>query len=308
VVIPLFEKRSHILRAVESVLRQSFGNFELIVVDDGSTDGGADLVRQLSDSRITVLSQENRGAGYARNRGIECSNHDRVAFLDADDEWDISFLETVATLHGTYPDAGAYATAYLLSSGGKTWRPAFLDCIGAAGGGLLHNYFHSALGPPPICASAVMIPKSTFAVVGRFAEGVRRGEDLDLWERIALRYQIAWSPTEGAIYHLSSENRVCLSSRDEEVRLVSAVEEVLHTGSPTMYDVEVLKDYIAYVRLPVVLDLHLNHLRRNAVELLGRIPASARFRRRRILVSLALFVPSGVLKVFLVVRSRLRRD
>jgi hypothetical protein len=153
-----------------------------------------------------------------------------------------------------------------------------------------------------------MIPKSTFAVVGRFAEGVRRGEDLDLWERIALRYQIAWSPTEGAIYHLSSENRVCLSSRDEEVRLVSAVEEVLHTGSPTMYDVEVLKDYIAYVRLPVVLDLHLNHLRRNAVELLGRIPASARFRRRRILVSLALFVPSGVLKVFLVVRSRLRRD
>ena len=92
------------------MLAQTEQEFEVIVVDDGSTDGGAAIVEHFADPRIRLITQENRGASAARNRGIRESWADLVAFLDADDEWYPAFLETALDLRRRYPGAGLYAT------------------------------------------------------------------------------------------------------------------------------------------------------------------------------------------------------
>jgi glycosyltransferase involved in cell wall biosynthesis len=94
VIIPLYNKGSFIGRALDSVVSQTFGDFEVIVVDDGSTDAGPDVVGSFQDRRVRLIRQDNAGPGAARNRGVAESGSAFLAFLDADDEWMPEFLET----------------------------------------------------------------------------------------------------------------------------------------------------------------------------------------------------------------------
>src|ERR1035441_8596585 len=93
VVIPLYNKAPYVGRALSSVFRQTIQDFECIVVDDGSTDGGGDLVEKMSDPRLRLVRQANGGVSRARNQGINLARHPLIAFLDADDEWLPGFLE-----------------------------------------------------------------------------------------------------------------------------------------------------------------------------------------------------------------------
>src|SRR6266853_1462354 len=103
VVIPLFNKRSYIIRCLESVSRQNIRDFEVIVVDDGSTDGSGEVAMGFPDNRVRVIRQKNRGVGAARNRGIEESKAELIAFLDSDDEWMPPFLKRILDLRLKYP-------------------------------------------------------------------------------------------------------------------------------------------------------------------------------------------------------------
>ncbi len=93
VIVPLYQKARWIRRALRSISAQTWSDFEVIVVDDGSTDGGAEQVASWPDSRVRLVSQQNAGPGAARNRGVAEANGDVLAFLDADDEWHPAFLE-----------------------------------------------------------------------------------------------------------------------------------------------------------------------------------------------------------------------
>ena len=112
IVIPLFNKASHIKDTIESVLAQSYQNFELIIVNDGSTDNGPKIVREIKEPRILVIDQANAGVSAARNRGIDAAKGDLIAFLDADDLWNPDFLSAIMRLYQRFPWAGLYATAY----------------------------------------------------------------------------------------------------------------------------------------------------------------------------------------------------
>ena len=104
VVIPLYNKERYIHRAVESVLSQKIAPDEVIIVDDGSTDGGAREVKKISDFRIRLVQQSNSGECAARNRGIDEARNELVAFLDADDEWKPDFLAQIHRLMNNFPD------------------------------------------------------------------------------------------------------------------------------------------------------------------------------------------------------------
>jgi glycosyltransferase involved in cell wall biosynthesis len=157
-----------------------------------------------------LIHQKNAGETAARNRGIEEAKTELIAFLDADDEWLPRFLETVLRLKNAYPLAGAYATAYnICLPSGKMIRSTHREVPDHPWEGVLPNYFRAAFNIHPICSSAVAIPKGIFSDLGKFAEGINLGGDLDMWLRIALKYPIAYSTFVSATYYQDADNRAC---------------------------------------------------------------------------------------------------
>jgi len=207
VVVPLYNKEPYIARALRSVLLQTVGDFEAIVVDDGSTDDGAAVVESFDDPRVRLVRQTNKGVSAARNRGILESLGGLIAFLDADDEWMPAFLETVLSLQQKYPLAGAYATDYYTQE--KKQRLPMKQKIlpPEPWEGPIPRYFFTAIHGDPVSSSSVCIPRKTFEKVGLFQEGVWWGEDLDMWGRIALTSPIVFTWYYGAIYHYEAMNR-----------------------------------------------------------------------------------------------------
>lgn len=209
VVIPLYNKEAHIARAIDSVLSQSFQDFEIVVIDDGSQDQGADVVSSYSDSRIRVYRQANAGVSAARNRGVELAECDVIAFLDADDAYYPRFLESVLRMRSEYPDSSAYAMNYdVIEPGGKTKSGVsgvkdqyFILVPG--------NFFRlaTAIRGTPVFSSSVAVDKKVFQLVGGFPVGVKLGEDLDTWIRLLFAGPIAFDSSPGAYYHLDASNR-----------------------------------------------------------------------------------------------------
>ena len=200
VVIPLYNKAAYIRRALDSVLAQTFVDFELIVIDDGSTDASPEIVRQYRDARIRLIGQKNAGVSATRNRGVAEAKNEWVAFLDSDDEWKPGFLAKVVELMQKYPAAGLVGTAYEYSDAPGPCPGAKLLASQGFCEGLLTNYFAVAPAGIPFCSSSVAVRNGVFQATGGFT-GVWGGEDPDLWLRMAIQYPIAYSPDVLAVYH-----------------------------------------------------------------------------------------------------------
>ena len=204
VVMPLYNGANDVLRAVHSVLWQTVSDFELIVVNDGSTDGGEKIVRDLNDGRIRVVDQENKGVSAARNLGIAEAQSELVAFLDADDEWRPDFLDTISRLRGTFPDCSVFATHYVYKELDGSVRSPILQKVPPGDWeGVLSNYFEVAShSDPPLWSSAIAAKKSVLRSIGGFPEGIAIGEDLLTWARLAIGHQIAFSKRQCAVFWL----------------------------------------------------------------------------------------------------------
>lgn len=204
VVIPLYNKEKQIAHTLQSVFNQTFQNFEVVIVDDGSTDGSVAEVEKLSDSRIRLIHQKNAGVAAARNRGIEEANGDLIAFLDADDEWKPEYLATQYHLSQKYPDCNVFACNYEFRNIEGKVTPTIIRKLPFTGeDGILSNYFEMAsCSHPPLWTSAVMVKKQAIQAIGGFPVGIRSGEDLLTWARLAVNGQIAYSKKVVAIYDL----------------------------------------------------------------------------------------------------------
>lgn len=202
VVIPLYNKEKTIERAIRSVLNQTVQDFEIVVVNDGSTDGGPQVVEGIRDTRIRLIQQENQGVSAARNRGIAEARSDLIAFLDADDEWKPEFLETIMGLRSNFPQANVFATSYIFCDGnGIHSAPGINGITNHPWEGILENYFDiAAKSDPPLCSSAVAVTKTAITLIGGFPVVVRNGEDLLTWAKLAIRYQIAYSTLPSAVF------------------------------------------------------------------------------------------------------------
>jgi glycosyltransferase involved in cell wall biosynthesis len=209
VIIPLYNKENEIKRSIYSVLNQTIQDFEIIIVDDNSSDRGLAIVKSFHDPRISCIEQEHRGVSSTRNHGVNLASGDFIAFLDADDEWIPLHLETILRLIKTFPEAGMFATASKITSEeGKPRWTIYKNIPPPPWEGLLPDYFRSgSLGEDPVNASTVVIPKKIFHEMGGFPEGYWYGEDTDLFGRIALKYPVAFSWEFGALYHVEASNR-----------------------------------------------------------------------------------------------------
>jgi glycosyltransferase involved in cell wall biosynthesis len=205
VVIPLYNKEMYIKRAVNSVLSQKIQKFELIIVDDGSTDKSVEIIKNITDKRIRVIQQQNSGVSAARNKGIKEANADLIAFLDADDEWLPNFLETIMRLRILHPDAGIYGTGYEVYFPGSIVKRFFKKDEGER---ILASYFGSTVnfGHTLFNSSSFASPKDVLIEVGGYPHGVKWNEDGALWGKIALNYPVSYSPIICSIYHQYSAN------------------------------------------------------------------------------------------------------
>lgn len=194
VIIPLYNKAPYVRKAVQSVLEQTFRDFELIVVDDGSTDGSASVVEAIPDERIRHIHQENSGVSIARNNGVAASHASYLCFLDADDWWEPTFLEEINRLINKFPDAGIYGTNYTIVNEikHKTRIAPVGIPEGFEKGYINYCQAYSKNMGMPLTSSSVCVPLQVFSVMGGFPKGISLGEDFILWIHIALKYKVAF--------------------------------------------------------------------------------------------------------------------
>ncbi len=149
VVIPLYNKEKFIYNTVESVLIQSYINFELIIINDGSTDNGINIVNGIDDDRIIIFHQENSGVSVARNKGIEVAHGTHIAFLDADDLWEVDYLSSINSLINDYSEASIFATSYQIQITQDKCREAvFSNACTIKSSLVIEDYFSLSLKDP----------------------------------------------------------------------------------------------------------------------------------------------------------------
>ncbi len=202
VVIPLYNKKETVLRALNSVLNQTVLPEEIIVVNDGSTDSSAQIVAQFDHSLIRLVSQSNQGVSAARNLGIAVAKHEWIAFLDADDEWLPKFLRTITELLENYPYCGVAATGYYMQDTTGHRERNHLNKLRFKGDhGIIDNYFQVAsCSHPPLNSSAVAFKKEAIESIGGFPVGVTSGEDLLTWAKLAAGFNIAYSTIPQSVF------------------------------------------------------------------------------------------------------------
>lgn len=220
IVIPLYNKAQQVTQTLNSVLAQTFTEFEVIVVDDGSTDGSAEVVAQISDPRIKLIRQSNAGVSAARNRGIAEAKGEFIALLDADDCWKPSYLATQHSLTEIYKDCDVFAVGYEFVDQSGTTTPTLINHLSFTGDhGVLSNYFEVAsCSHPPICSISVMARKHALEAIGGFPVGVATGEDLLTWARLACNYSIAYCKTPLAVYFLPSTGTLRKDPKDMSMK------------------------------------------------------------------------------------------
>ena len=208
VVIPLYNKARHIARALDSVLSQQGPSFEVLVINDGSTDGGEQAVAARRDARLRLVNQPNQGVSSARNNGVGLARAAHIAFLDADDAWLPGFLATVDRMIARWPDAALYAAAYdTVEADGRKPRSSaarlklgkapvqidYLDCL--------------AKDVYPFCSSSVCVSREAFDACGGFDPALQIGDDVALWLRLSVRGPACFSAEPGATYFRDADNR-----------------------------------------------------------------------------------------------------
>lgn len=213
VIMPLYNKAPYVAKAIGSVLSQTFSDYELVIVDDGSKDVSASVAAKSIEGRqnCQLIQQENAGVSVARNKGVSVSQGDFLCFLDADDWWEPTFLEEMDKFVCEFPDAGIYGTNYTIIN--ETRCKTRVASVGVETGfekGYV-NYcqVYAKTMYMPLWTGAVCVPRSVFDEMCGFPRGIKLGEDFMLWIHIALKYKVAFLNKPLANYNqdVDGENR-----------------------------------------------------------------------------------------------------
>ena len=219
VIIPLYNKEKHIKNTLNHVLNQDFNDFEVIIVNDGSTDQSVSVVESISDPRIRLFHQKNQGAAASRNFGIDKAKSDYIALVDADDIWYSNHLSLVKKSIEKFPQSALFTTNYSIKYSKEVTKSAKFSHFNLPKEAIkIKDYFKFSLVDNLIWTSAVCFTKRSFLELGGFNTNYLTGQDLDLWIRYAFSYEIVFHPEVTMIYHKAISDS--LSKKDyEEIRL-----------------------------------------------------------------------------------------
>lgn len=222
IVVPLYNKERSVVRAIESVLKQNYGNFQLIIVNDGSSDDSLQVVSEIKDQRIKIIDKNNGGVSSARNTGIEAADFQSICFLDADDYWMPNHLEVILELINKYPEASIYST--LISENSNKGINYVENSLPDSFEGYIDDYFSIAFNGTIFHSSSVCINRQALLNVGGFDTNLKHGEDLDMWFRLMINKKGVVKKTTTVVYDLFGENRAMLSRCNFENHLLSKID------------------------------------------------------------------------------------
>lgn len=257
IIIPLYNKAESIYSTVDSVLSQYYNNFELIIINDGSTDNSLEKVKQFDDSRIRIINKSNGGVSSARNMGIMEARYDYVVFLDADDLWLPYCLQEFICLINEFPVVDIFCTNFNMSGRNLKGSPKryFIDDYYYATAFYLARWSIRLM-----VTGCVAVRKTLFDRAGYFNESLTHGEDIDMWERLTAFSGIAKSERITTIYRIDAEHRASLVEdslkRKEDplykIKNIKATSSLkLYYGVQFIFDIRTLflnKDVIRLVR------------------------------------------------------------
>jgi glycosyltransferase involved in cell wall biosynthesis len=232
VVIPLYDKAGYVQRALDSVFAQTLSPSEILVVNDGSTDGGDAIARRQTDPRVRVIDQPNRGVSVARNVGLEAAREPFVAFLDADDCWRPELLAAMQAAIEAVPGAVLYAAGFEHVADGAARRRYAVAGPPAAGPREV-DFFAACRRGHPLHMSATVVSRTAALAAGGFPEGVAFCEDWIFWCRMALHGRVVLMPEILCDYDVDVPGQAVAAWADRYKRQVLEyhrfLAELLHT-------------------------------------------------------------------------------
>lgn len=225
VIIPLYNKECFIENTLKSVLNQSFTDFEVIIINDGSTDKSEEKTLEFKDARIQYFHKENGGVSSARNFGIEKSKSDYIAFIDADDYWYPNFLQEMHQNIHKHPEFKVFSAAIEVETAKKVIPSKY--SILKTGDCEIVNYFEASSKESVIWTSCAVFHKSVFEKVGVFDPKIKIAEDTDLWIRVGLNYNVlfSWKILARYCYDSNSVSRNLKYIMEESTLLKYGIEE-----------------------------------------------------------------------------------
>ncbi len=281
VIIPVYNKENLVKATLNSVLQQSMQAFEIIVVNDGSTDNSMKIVEEFNDERINIYSITNSGVSSARNYGVTKAKGKWIAFLDADDIWLPNHLENLKHLIENFPGCGLYCTAYETSYFNKKLVNGRYLGISHDFFGIIPNYFESSMVDSIAWSSSVAIPKSTFDKHGYFDVDLRSGQDTEFWIRIALKEKIAFSSKISARRIISNDGNHLSHSKKRIDRL-----KVLDRFKEAEEHNYSLKKYMDVIRYSVAIERKMSKDKQSFIAILQDIDLSNLNAKQKFLLKL----------------------
>ena len=269
IIIPLYNKEKYISRAINSILNQSYKSYEIIVIDDGSTDNSYEIIDSIKYSNLIKYKQTNMGVSIARNKGVELAKYDFLVFLDADDEWENNFLENICILIEYYPNSGIFATNnYFILHDGILFYNKYEELFLDSNYGIINNYFDVFVkyGNSPFSNSNFCIKKELFLQLGGYKEGVTLTEDSDLWCRGALISSIAYCKLPLSYYYVDIPNNTNNHIIKKNYQVTDTLLSLLKSNSIPQNLISSVKKLIAHFQLNCAKKILLNNgAKRNVI-------------------------------------------
>lgn len=213
VIIPLYNKEAYITETITSVLNQDFKSFEIIIVNDCSTDNSLSVIQQIKSPHIRVINHpENQGLSATRNTGISVAQGQLIGLLDADDLWEPDFLSSIYQLYTLFPNAHLFGTDYYEQfTFGKRRTNKTIDKAKEGTSFLIDDFFSSNLGQPIVCQSSLTIKKSVLDEMEMFDARIKYAEDVDFYINAFTKYTLAYCYKPLAIYRNDIPSQMTVS-------------------------------------------------------------------------------------------------
>ena len=243
VIIPVFNKEKYLSSSIESVLGQSFSNFELLIIDDNSSDNSLQEIYKFNDKRIKVFNRQNSGSGgyAARNLGISNAGFDYVAFLDADDIWLENHLFEIKKTIEKFPESDLISSGWFLRAGKTQKIDSYSIQMKDNEPHIIKNFYASSFsGANPVCTNSVVIKKDLIVKAGMFpVSDCKKGGDIETWMRCMLYAQIAHTAKITSVYFKDIPSTVTKTVNDFQTPCVyRSVLNLINKG------VEAEKEYL----------------------------------------------------------------